>query len=203
MKREYTKLFSFILGFTFLLSGVIFAFVNTYKTGKDTEIKKENDIIDEILNIYEVFRNKEDEYNTFRNEFLEEISDYTSYYSGMEENYDEIIQLLSEYETLVKEVEDVSAYLKNHCINKTYSNQDANGKCNAYIINFEKTVNSFVGDIEFLNSKIDEYNEWIVEENKSLKEKDQYNELHKFEPTYYNDYLDVNNDETYLGRNSD
>jgi len=203
MKREYTQIFSFILGFTFILSGVIFSFVNSYKEEKNNEIQEEADIIDEIIDVYEIFKNKTEEYSTKRDEINNDIADYTSYYSGMEERYEEMTEKLNEYEELVKEVEDAAYYLKNHCINKTYSNQDANGKCNAYIINFEKTVNSFVGDIEFLNSKIDEYNEWIVEENEDLKENEKYGELTSFIPNHYKDYVDVNSDGTYLGRNSD
>ena len=49
MKREYAKLFSFILGITFILSGVIFAVTRSYKDDKQAKIDEENKIIDEML----------------------------------------------------------------------------------------------------------------------------------------------------------
>lgn len=203
MKFEYTKLFSFILGITFILSGVIFALTNEYKENKQNMINEENQIIDEILDVYEVFKKKTEEFSTKRDNINEDISEYTSYYTGMPVKYDEMIKELNQYETLVTEVEDTAMYLKNHCLNDNYSNSDANSKCNAYIINYEKTVNSFIGDIEFFNSKIEEYNNWILEENKELSEKEKYQALEKFTPQKHKIYIDVNGDGTYLGRASD
>lgn len=203
MKREYTKLFSFILGITFILSGIIFAFVNSGKIAKEEKIKEENLIIDEILNIYDAFKTKTEDFSVKRDEYLDDITEYTSYYSGMAKNYSDMQTKVLEYETLVKEVEDSATYLKANCIDASYSKSDANSKCTAYIINYEKTVNSFVGDIEFLNNKIEEYNEWIEIENEELEEKDKYKKLAEFEVKYYKDYIDINSDGIYLGKNKD
>ena len=88
-------------------------------------------------------------------------------------------------------------------MNESYSDQDANNKCNAYIINYEKTVNSFISDIEFFNNKIDEYNNWIISENEELDNEDKYTKVERYKATKYKEYIDINNDGTYLGRNSD
>lgn len=203
MKREYAKLFSFILGITFILSGIIFAFVNSNKIAKGEKIKEENLIIDEILNIYDTFKTKTEDFSVKRDEYLDDITEYTSYYSGMAKNYSNMQNKILKYETLVKEVEDSATYLKSNCLNANYSKSEANSKCTAYIINYEKTVNSFVGDVEFLNNKIKEYNEWIKNENKKLNEKDKYKKLDEFEVKYYKDYIDINDDGIYLGKNKD
>ena len=73
MKRQYIRLFSFLIGLTFLISGVLFSFVNNYKQEKKRIIAEEGVIADEIGNVYETFYNKEKELNDFRDEFLEDI----------------------------------------------------------------------------------------------------------------------------------
>lgn len=202
MKREYAKLFSFLLGITFILSGIIFTVVKTYKEERQTKIDEENQIIDEIMDIYEVFKKKTEEFSNKRDEVNSEISDYVAYYTGMITKYDSIIKTLESYETMVTEVEDTAIYLKDHCLKNSYSSIDANSKCTSYIMNYEKSVNSFVGDIEFFNSKIKEYNEWATKENSELQT-EKYKSLESFVPKIYKEYIDINNDGTYLGRASD
>lgn len=203
MKREYAKLFSFLIGITFILSGIIFTLTRVYKDNKAQNIEEENIIADEIKNVYESFKIKTEEFSTKRDLINSDISEYVSYYTGIEKNYNDMIEELKEYENLVIEVEDSAVYLKKHCLNESYSDQDANNKCNAYIINYEKTVNSFISDIEFFNSKIDEYNNWIISENEELDNEDKYTKVERYKATKYKEYIDINNDGTYLGRNSD
>lgn len=203
MKREYAKLFSFLIGITFILSGIIFTLTRVYKNNKAQSIEEENIIAAEIKNVYESFKIKTEEFSTKRDLINSDISEYVSYYTGIEKNYNDMIEEIKEYENLVIEVEDAAVYLKKHCLNESYSDQDANNKCNAYIINYEKTVNSFISDIEFFNSKIDEYNNWIISENEELDDEDKYIEVERYKATKYKEYIDINNDGTYLGRNSD
>lgn len=203
MKREYAKLFSFLIGIAFILSGIIFTLTRVYKNNKAQSIEEENIIAAEIKNVYESFKIKTEEFSTKRDLINSDISEYVSYYTGIEKNYNDMIEELKEYENLVIEVEDAAVYLKKHCLNESYSDQDANNKCNAYIINYEKTVNSFISDIEFFNSKIDEYNNWIISENEELDDEDKYIEVERYKATKYKEYIDINNDGTYLGRNSD
>ena len=203
MKREYAKLFSFLIGIAFILSGIIFTLTRVYKDNKFQNAQEESIIADEIKDIYEAFKIKVEEFSTKRDLINSDISEYVSYYTGIEENHDDMIEELKKYENLVAEVEDSAVYLKSHCLNENYSDQDANNKCNAYIINYEKTVNSFVSDIEFFNSKIDEYNNWIISENEELDNEDKYTKVERYKATKYKEYIDINNDGTYLGRNSD
>lgn len=203
MKREYAKLFSFLIGIAFILSGIIFTLTRVYKNNKAQSIEEENIIAAEIKNVYESFKIKTEEFSTKRDLINSDISEYVSYYTGIEKNYNDMIEELKEYENLVIEVEDTAVYLKKHCLNESYSDQDANNKCNAYIINYEKTVNSFISDIEFFNSKIDEYNNWIISENEELDNEDKYTKVERYKATKYKEYIDINNDGTYFGRNSD
>ena len=203
MKREYAKLFSFLIGIAFILSEILVNLNRDYKNNKAQSIEEENIIATEIKNVYESFKIKTEEFSTKRDLINSDISEYVSYYTGIEKNYNDMIEELKEYENLVIEVEDAAVYLKKHCLNESYSDQDANNKCNAYIINYEKTVNSFISDIEFFNNKIDEYNNWIISENEELDNEDKYTKVERYKATKYKEYIDINNDGTYLGRNSD
>jgi len=202
MKRQYIRLFSFLIGITFVISGILFSFVNEYKKDKKQRIADENVIADEIGDVYEAFYKKEKELSKYRDELLEDVKEFSAYFAGMPEGYETIVPKLDEYETLISEIEDVSSYLKQKC-NKRYSALIANDKCDAYFINLEKTINIYISDVEFFNAKIDDFNEWIVEENKSILVTEKYKELDKYVAKKYNKVVDLNKDGTYLGMKSE
>lgn len=202
MRQQYVKLFSFLLGLTFIFSGVIYTFVSTYKNEREEKKKEEVIIADEIGNVYKTFYKKTDELSTFRKDLIKDFDEYVSYYSEMEEGYDDIVDNFKEYEEQVKEIEDASSYLKDKCTSK-YSSSDANEKCNYYYIYLEKAINMFVEDIKFFNNKIDEYNKWIEQENENEISEKTYKKLEKYDNKKYIDYVDLNGDGTYLGMNND
>ena len=199
MKQQYLRLFSFLIGLSFIVSGVLFTFVNNYKKDKKEQLDKEIKIAEEIDKVYEEFFDKEKDLSTFRDELIEDITNFSQYYQQMPDDYDEIIEKVGEYEDKLIDIEDKSSYLKSVC-NRRYSISDANDLCDAYYINLEKSINFFIGDIEFFNSKIEEYNEWIITENESLITFTKYEELDKYSVKKYKDYVDLNDDTTYLGK---
>ena len=202
MKNQYLRLFSLLFGITFILSGVIFTFTKMYKNDKEKERELEEEIVDEIGSVYQKFFDKTNELNDNRNVLLDEIAEYISFYTGMPDDYDAMIEKVSNYELELSELDDMSSYLKSKC-EKVYSSSDANNKCYAYYINLEKSVNLFIGDVKFLNSKLEEYNEWAEEENKSEFITKKYEMLDKYQSSKYNDYVDLNKDGTYLAMNND
>ncbi len=203
MKKDYIKLCCLVMGVSLILSGVVLMISNIYKQNRNDKINDEKKIVDEILDVYESFKSKTEEFGEKRDIINAKISDYVSYYTGMEENYQMMQEVLTNYETLIGEVEDSAFYLKANCLNETYSNPNANSNCNSYIINFEKIVNTFVVDLQLLNSKIDEYNNWATSENEGLSDEDKHKILEHFVSTKYTDFIDVNNDGTYLGMEID
>ncbi len=202
MKRQYIRLFSFLIGLSFLISGVLFSLVNNYKIEKREKIKEEGIIADEIIDVYETFYSKEKDLNIFREELLDDIKEFSEYFANMPNGYKLIVPKLEEYEEKVTEIVDASYYLKQKCV-KRYSVLVANDKCDAYYINLEKTINIFIGDMEIINSKINDYNDWIVEENKSDFVLEKYKELKTINMTKYNEYVDLNKDGTYLGKRNE
>lgn len=201
MKQQYIKLFSFLLGISFILSAVIFVYVKDYKDEKQEKVKSESIIADEIGNVYKTFYKKAKEINTYRDSLNKDLSNYLVYYSNMQKGYKNMVSKYTEYETKLKELEDISSYLKEKCVDK-YSVSNANEKCNAYYINLEKATNIFIEDIIFFNSKIKEYNEWTEVENKSVIATVKYKKLDEYKSEKYTDYVDLNKDGTYLGMSS-
>lgn len=199
MKKSYFCLTFLILGISFIISGVVNAFVMSYKDNKKKNIEEENVIADEIGSIYDKFYKMENDLSVKRTNLLKDISEYVSFYSNMSEKYDDMKNELDEYDVSLKEIGDFSSYLTSNCVNKVYSNADVNSKCISYLLNYEKTINTFVSDIEFLNSKIDEYNKWIEDEETSSKNKP----LDKFSSSNFKEFVDLNGDGTYLGNNAD
>lgn len=197
MKEQYVKLFSFLIGFTLIVSGIIYTFAKTYKDDKEDKYKADSVIADEIGNVYKTFYEKEEKLSKYSSEVNKEIINYVSYYSEMPEKYDEVINKLDDYQKYVHEVEDISSYLKETCKEK-YSVAEANEKCNAYYINLERTINTYVSNVNFFNTKIDEYNDWIKKENESIGSTITYDTLNKFN-SQYTEFVDLNEDGTLLG----
>lgn len=202
MKQQYLRLYSFLVGITFIISGVIFTLVNNYKVDKKEKIEVEIEIADEIGNVYATFYDKEKELSSYRDSFLKDVNDFSVFYTEMPAGYGKVNEEVGNYETKITEIEDISTYLKEKC-QKRYSVLEANDKCTAYYINLEKSINIFLGDLEYYNSKIKEYNDWTEVENNSVIKERTYDKLEEYKPKKYVDFVDLNNDGTYLGRNNE
>ena len=191
MKQQYLRLFAFLFGISFIVSGVIFVFTQIYKDDREKRIAKEQIIADEIGDEYKTFFELESELTTYRDELIKNFSSYVTFYADMPKGYEKIKEAITEYETKIVAISDASAFLEAKCVDK-YADSNANDKCIAYYINLEKTINVYVGDMSFFNSKIKEFNEWTEEENQSvLMTAVKYDKLEEFV------------DGTYLGQNAD
>ena len=202
MKRQYLRLFSFLIGITFIISGILFTLVNNYKEEKKKKVAEEDAIADEIVDIYKTFYDKEVELSDYRDEVLKSVKDFSVFFTEMPDGYGNVYPMVEKYEVLVTEIEDASEYLRDNC-KRRYSKLDANEKCDAYYINLEKSINIFIGDLEFFNSKIKDFNEWTETENTSLIATKTYEKLNEYTAKKYTDYVDLNDDGTYLGRNNE
>lgn len=202
MKRQYLRLFSFLIGITFIISGVLFTLVNNYKQDKKKKIDEEKLIADEIGNVYQTFYDKEKSLSTFRDEVINEFKNFSVFFTTMPDKYSDIASKIENYEKNITEIEDISSYLKDKCTQR-YSVLEANDKCDAYYINLEKSINIFIADMELFNSKIKEYNKWTETENSSAIATKKYDKLEEFKVKKYTEYVDLNDDGTYLGRNNE
>ena len=200
MKKEYIKLFSFMVGVALLLSAIVYAISNSYKGSKQKAIDNEKKVLEEIGSTYGSFSIKLEEFSSLRDKTINDIEDYSSYYTGMDTKYDEIIEKVKEYDKVAEELKKSTGDLSKKCINKSYSSSVANQKCINYIMNYERAVNTFIGDIEFFNSKIETFNKWVDTENKSKTKDREYKKVDSYSASSFKEYVDVNKDGTYLGK---
>lgn len=178
-----------ILGLLLLASGGALLVVNGFKSDKEDLAQTMNIIVDD----YEIFRKKVETFSTLRENIYNEVMN-SQYYTDVYTNYNTNVQKLKEYENAVTEVENASKNLKNSCIGKTFNDQDVINKCNAFVINYEQSINYFINDIARFNTRINEYNTWLATQTDT-----QYKTLTEYNATY-KDYVDINNDKNFSGK---
>ena len=91
---------------------------------------------------------------------------------------------LSNYESLVDELENNAKKLSSLCEDVYYPDGNVNNKCFNYKSIYEQVVNFFLSDIEVYNKNVKEYNDYqtannltfLVKEYKSKKKYIDYNE---------------------------
>ena len=202
MKKEYIKLFSFMIGVALLLSAVVYAISNSYKGSKQKAIDNEKNLLEEIGSSYDSFSIKLDQFSSLRDKTIDDVEEYSSYYTGMDTRYEEIIEEIKEYDKVAEDLKKSTGDLSKKCINKSYSDMVVNQKCINYIMNYERAINTFVGDISFFNIKVDTYNKWVDTENENKAKERTYKKIDNYTPNSFKDYIDVNKDGTYLGKKS-
>ena len=200
MKKDYIKLFSFMVGVALIITSVVYAVTNNYKGKKQKIVDEEKKLIDQVNEEYNSFEIIEEEFTELRDKTLNEISDYSSFYTGMDTKYESVIASVKTYDEEIKKLADSTKVLSKICVDKSYSDQTTNQKCINFIYNYEKSVNTFIGDIAFFNKKINDYNTWTETENESPVKKRTYSKVENYTATSFTDYIDVNKDGVYLGK---
>ena len=203
MKKEYIKLFSIMIGISLLIASGIYLVSNNFKNERQKQIDAERIIIDEIGDLYKEFNEKEKVFNEKREAYIKAVDSGSTYFANMPKNYTKMTNAAKEYEDILVELDDFDTFLYASCKDQTYSKSSTNKKCLNYLKNMEKTINTFIDDIKYLNHKIDEYNEWIKTENKSVIVYTKYKALKNFESNKYTEYVDLDGDGFNLGANLD
>lgn len=179
MKKK-VKIILIVLLCLLVVGGIVFASISIInKTNKD---KKEQEKIEkEVVDNFDAFKGAIEDFNvewsTYNSVIKPDINKNTEY------QYDGWILSLDSYTEAVDKIEELSKVYKKNCVNKYYANSNVNHKCEAFMIAYEKAINSYVKDIEDFNKKIEEI-------NKSAKK-----ELKKYELKY--EKVDLNNDKEY------
>ena len=203
MKKAYLILFSIMIGISLIIASVIFVITNNFKDAKNKEIEDEKTIMDEIGDVYKTFSDKITEFSETHNAYIKSIDDNTAFYADYPGNYEKLKKLTTEYETTLTEIDDMDTFLEEKCKDQFYSEKEVNNNCLSFKRNKEKTINTFIEDIKYLNHKIELYNEWTVTENQSVIATTKYNKLEDITSSKYTDYVDLDGDEIFLGVNAD
>lgn len=182
-----------LIGITCIIWGLILMFVSSVK--KDQ--KEMNARMDKIVNSYDKFSKKIEEFNTMRDSLHTEFLDKV-YYEKLETQDTDFKNKLKTYEELVSSISlSTKNNLRKYCQdNIYYSSSDVNNKCAAYKQAYEEMVNSFVDDVNTYNSNIDQYNKYLDTQGATNALR-----LEKYQTK--KQYIDYNKDGTYSGRSED
>ena len=125
-------------------------------------------------------------FNEIRSKYYKEVND-DLYPESVELDYENWIPILDEYTSRVDDVEEASSFLKQNCIDKSYSNKEIKSKCDAFVIAYETVINYYIKDIVSFNENIDAY----FNENNVSGDK-----IKKYSLKY--EYVDSDNDGNFV-----
>jgi len=205
MKKEYIKLYGFMIAITLIVASLILVLTNSAKANKEKKIKEEQEVIDKIDKAYEEFKIYAEEFGNFRESYIKGLDEKTSVNTGVSTNYKEIIANADDYLKRLEEIETKSAYLYGMCYEKqtTYNKKATNKQCIMFLRNREQFINSYIEDIKYLNHRINEYNKWTDVNNSSALVLTKYEKVDSYKQEKYKDYVDLDDDGVYLGMNAD
>ncbi len=186
-KKNSKKKVLWALGIVFLLLVivVIIYFIIGYRNDQIESKRK----IDSVIKSYDVFKGHIDSFNKERDNFYQVVMK-DMYYEDLKNNDTKYKEVIANYSITIAPLEEDYKTLKDKCIDVLYPDISVNNKCEAFIIGYEKAINSYVSDIEKYNENIKDYNELLDENGEKL-------ETVKLTV----DYIDVDGDRKYLGKN--
>lgn len=142
----------FFMGIFFVIIGVSLMVFNSASDVSRSKKELENKMLEE----YEIFKQKIDNFNLARDNYYNNVAK-NLYPESVEEDYEKWLDVLNSYTNDIDEVENVSSYLKENCVNKYYSNNDIKNKCDSFVIAYETAINYYTKDIYAFNDNLDLY----------------------------------------------
>ena len=185
MKNKKLAIVVLVVGALLIAGGLsvgIYAYIN--KTNQDN--KK---IEEAILKDYTIFRENVESFNEFRGDtyYTEVVKDL--YPESVESDYENWIEVLNNYTGAVDRIEGSSNSLKEHCVNKYYSDENIKNKCDSFVIAYETAINYYTKDIMDFNETIETYLNQVESPLDNVK---------TYELKY--NYTDINSDGNFVGR---
>ena len=128
---------------------------------------------------YNIFKKDIESFNEKKEEYDEQVA--SNLFAETVEEYDKWIEVIDSYTKTIDKIENDSHSLKQKCINKTYADEDIKNKCNAFVLAYEESINSYVKDIMGFNKELNDI-------KNNLKE----TKISEYDLSY--DYVDINSD---------
>ena len=186
----------FVLSIVFIISGGVSTFVLGLKADRTETLNR----MVEVNDVFEIFSTNTTVFENFRDELYTDVFS-NLYYDNMFTDDGIIKSKLSNYESLVDELDKNAKSLKALCEDVYYPDGNVNNKCFNYKSIYEQVVNYFLSDINVYNNNIKEYNEYqtannltyFVKEYKTKKKFIDYNEDGVFDGK---EEIDVENNNT-------
>lgn len=186
MNGKNISLFLMSIGCLMIFSGCVSSFIIGLREDKEIVMARMVD----VSNTFEDFSTEVSLYEEQRDLLYSQVLS-NLYYENMYLEDKAIKNSLSNYESMVNEIDKKRVNLDVLCNEVYYPDGNINSKCINYRSIFEQVNNYFVADIDFYNKIVDEYNTYASSlENPNKVSK--YKILRK--------YIDFNNDGKFDGR---
>ena len=131
---------------------------------------------------YKIFKKDIEDFNTKKEEYDDQVA--SNLFLETVEEYDKWIKVIDSYTKVINQIENDSETLKQNCINKTYVDEETKNKCDAFILAYEESINSYVKDINGFNNELSS-----IKSNLKKSEKEKISE---YNLSY--EYIDINSD---------
>lgn len=184
------KLIIFISILVLVITGLVIGVVLFVKEFNEDR-KKTLAIMDKIETKYDEFAPLVESFSDGRTYFYT-VKEDLFFLDSVEANKEALATLMTNYEILVMDVHNNSEYLQKYCDRK-YSKSTVNNTCDLFKQGYEAVMNYYITDIRMYNTFVSQYNAWLAENNSTLLP------LEEEELTLYTDYIDYDNDGSYLG----
>lgn len=180
-----------VIGVVFIIIAILFVLAWIWASGLKEDQEETKKTMKLVLDSYENFNNRVEEFSNYRNKFYEMKEDL--FLETLGENAEEWNDFMGKYADSISEVEKSSKNLKENCEIK-YGDVNTNSKCTAFKANYEAAHNYYISDIKLYNDLIDDYDKWNKEED------NKYPEVKKGTYPVYKKYIDFDKDGEYFGK---
>ena len=180
-----------VIGIVFIIIAILFVLAWIWASGLKEDQEETKKTMKLVLDSYENFNNRVEEFSNYRNKFYEMKEDL--FLETLGENAEEWNDCIVKYADSISEVEKSSKNLKENCEIK-YGDVNTNSKCTAFKANYEAAHNYYISDIKLYNDLIDDYDKWNKEED------NKYPEVKKGTYPVYKKYIDFDKDGEYFGK---
>lgn len=180
-----------VIGIVFIIIAILFVLAWIWASGLKEDQEETKKTMKLVLDSYENFNNRVEEFSNYRNKFYEMKEDL--FLETLGEKADEWNDFIVKYADSISEVEKSSKNLKENCEIK-YGDVNTNSKCTAFKANYEAAHNYYISDIKLYNDLIDDYDKWNKEED------NKYPEVKKGTYPVYKKYIDFDKDGEYFGK---
>ena len=158
MKHFKLAIFLLIVGILLVVCGnslLVFKLMDNKKENEEKFVKTVDEKYNLLKKDIESFNKVREQYDTkvSANLFIETIDEYSNW-----------IKEIDSYTKVINKIDKDSKYLKDNCVNKTYTDKETNNKCSAFVIAYESSINLYVNDITEFNKKIEEFKKEIDDE---------------------------------------
>jgi len=205
MKKDTMKLFGFMILITVVVATILLFIVGAIEDNNKKKIAEDKAFMDKIDNAYANFEITLEQFGTDHDEYITEITDKTSINTSIPSNYKKLQEVVNTYEKRVDEIDSDYKFLYDNCYEKftSYNRKSTNTKCLKYLRYLEQTINNFIEDVKYVNTRIDEYNKWTESYNGSTLALTTYKKVEEIKAKKYTDYVDLDKDGIFLGQIGD